>query len=66
MVINGVWECWMKGRRREEERRRKEMERGEEKKCVKEGHLRVRAHAARARMAYFESDAYASCARARK
>jgi len=40
----------------------------EEKKRsgLKEGHPRVRMHGARAWMAYFESDACASCARARK
>jgi len=36
MVIHGVWKCWMRGRRREEERRRKEMERGEEEKWMEE------------------------------
>jgi len=63
----------------EEERRRKEMERGEEKKCsegrtsvrtraqmVVQWTRRVRVHSAFVSMAYFKSDAYASCARTRE
>ena len=49
MVIHGVWKCWMRGRRREEERRRKELERGEEKKSGWEKEIRAYAHMARAR-----------------
>ena len=48
MVIHGVWKCWMRGRRREEERKRKEIERGEEKKCG-EGRKSARTRACRAR-----------------
>ena len=48
MVIHGVWKCWMRGRRREEDRGRKEMERGEEKKWMEE-RASTRTHALRAR-----------------
>lgn len=49
MVINSVWECWMRDIRREEERRGKEMERREEKKCS-EGRTSAHTDAWRARM----------------